>query len=210
MTSTKICGLSTRPALDAALDGGAAFVGLMFFAGSPRYVSIGEAANLARLARGRAKVVAVTVDPDDELITRLMAEVGPDFIQLHGAESPRRVREIAARAEVIKVMPVSGPGDLAETDAYEEVAAHLMFDAKAPADASRPGGLGEPFDWTLLAGRQFKRPWFLAGGLNPDNVADAIRASGAPMVDVSSGVEAASGLKQPALITRFLAAVRRA
>ena len=210
MALVKICGLSTRPALEAALDGGAAFVGLMFFAGSPRYVSIGEAAMLAKLARGRAKVVAVTVDPADELITRLMAQVGPDFIQLHGAESPRRVREIAARAPVIKVMPVSESGDLAETDAYEEVAAHLMFDAKAPADASRPGGLGEPFDWTLLAGRRFRRPWFLAGGLTPDNVADAIRASSAPMVDVSSGVEGPSGLKQPALITRFLAAVRRA
>jgi phosphoribosylanthranilate isomerase len=210
MALTKICGLRTRLALDAALDGGAAFVGLMSFAASPRHVSIAEAANLARLARGRAKIVVVTVDPDDELVSSLLAEVGPDFVQLHGAESPRRVREIATRLSVIKAMPVSGPGDLADADAYEEVAAHLMFDAEAPADASRPGGLGEPFDWTLLAERRFRRPWFLAGGLNPDNVADAIRASGAPMVDVSSGVEGASGLKQPALITRFLAAVRRA
>jgi phosphoribosylanthranilate isomerase len=209
MAPVKICGLSTRPTLDAALEGGAAFVGFMSFAASPRHVPIAEAATLAAAARGRAKVVIVTVDPDDEMISRLLAKVGPDFVQLHGRESPRRVREIAERVNVIKAIPVSGPDDLAEAQAYEDGAAHLMFDAKAPADSSRPGGLGEPFDWALLSGRAFKRPWFLAGGLNPDNVAAAIRASGAPMVDVSSGVEAASGLKQPALITRFLDAVRR-
>jgi phosphoribosylanthranilate isomerase len=210
MTLTKICGLSTRSALDAALDGGAAFIGLMSFVASPRHVSIAEAATLAKVTRGRAKIVAVTVDPDDELISRLLAEVGPDFLQLHGHESPRRVREIASRVGVIKALPVLGPDDLADARAYEESAAHLMFDAKAPEDASRPGGLGQAFDWTLLEQHRFKNPWFLAGGLTPDNVADAIRASGAPMVDVSSGVEGASGLKQPALITRFLDAVRRA
>jgi phosphoribosylanthranilate isomerase len=210
MALTKICGLSTVIALNAALDGGAAFVGFMFFEASPRHVSIAEAAALANRVRGRAKVVAVTVDPDDALVARLRAELRPDFIQLHGEESPQRVRELARRIAVIKVIPVSGPGDLANAGAYELAAAHLMFDAQAPADASRPGGLGAPFDWSLLAGRRFNRPWFLAGGLTVDNVAEAIRASGAPMVDVSSGVENAAGLKDPALITRFLAAARRA
>ncbi|HEY2481142.1 MAG TPA: phosphoribosylanthranilate isomerase [Caulobacteraceae bacterium] len=210
MPLTKICGLSTRAALEAALDGGAAFVGFMVFEASPRRVTLNEAAALAALARGRAKIVAVTVDPDDALVSRLTAELGPDFIQLHGRENPRRVRQIAERIEVIKAVPVSGPDDLAAALVYEDVAAHLMFDAKAPAEAARPGGHGQPFDWSLLAGRQFRRPWFLAGGLNPDNIADAVAASGAPMVDVSSGVEDSAGLKDPALITRFLDAVRRA
>lgn len=210
MALAKICGLSTVTALDAALAGGAAFVGFMFFEASPRHVSIAEASALAARARGRAKVVAVAVDPDDAFLARLRAELRPDFIQLHGEESPQRAREIARRIGVIKVIPVSGPGDLANAGAYETVAAHLMFDAQAPADASRPGGLGEPFDWSLLAGRRFNRPWFLAGGLTVDNLAEAVRASGAPMVDVSSGVERAAGLKDPALITRFLAAARRA
>jgi phosphoribosylanthranilate isomerase len=210
MTLAKICGLSTRPALVAALEGGAAFVGFMIFEASPRRVTINEAAALAALARGRAKIVAVTVDPDDALVSRLLRELGPDFIQLHGRESPRRVRQIAERIDVIKALPVSGPDDLAVGPAYEAEAAHLMFDAKAPADAARPGGHGQPFDWSLLAGRQFRRPWFLAGGLDPDNVARAIAASGVPMVDVSSGVEDSGGLKDPALITRFLDAVRRA
>jgi len=210
MALTKICGLSTVIALNAALGGGAAFVGFMFYEASPRHVSIAEAAALAARVRGRAKVVAVTVDPDDALVARLRVELRPDFIQLHGEESPQRVREIARRIPVIKALPVSGPGDLSNGAAYELAAAHLMFDAQAPADASRPGGLGEPFDWSLLAGRRFSRPWFLAGGLTVDNLAEAVRASGAPMVDVSSGVERAAGLKDPALITRFLAAARLA
>jgi phosphoribosylanthranilate isomerase len=212
MVLTKICGLSTGPALEAAIEGGAAFVGFMFFAASPRRISLGAAVELASLVRGRAKVVAVTVDPDDDLVRALAASLTPDFIQMHGQESPARAHEVStlAGAGIIKALPISTSADLDHARAYEDAAAHLMFDAKAPANASRPGGHGQPFDWTLLARRGFRRPWFLAGGLTPENIAGAIAASGAPMVDVSSGVEDGGGLKDPALITRFLDAVRRA
>jgi len=209
VTLTKICGLSTRAAVDAAHDGGAAFVGVVFFPASPRRVTIEAAAELAAIARGRARIAAVTVDPDDTLIDALASGLAPDLIQLHGRESPARAREIAARAGagVIKAIPISNAADLNAAAAFDDVADHLMFDAKAPEAAARPGGLGEAFDWQVLGGRRFRRPWFLAGGLTAVNVAEAIAASGAPMVDVSSGVEGASGLKDPALIARFLAAV---
>ncbi len=211
-TLTKICGLSTPEAVEAALAGGAAFLGFLFFTASPRNIAPEAAAHLARPARGKAKVVAVTVDPDDALVDRLTAILAPDLIQLHGRESPSRAREIAQRAGVgvIKVLAVSGPDDLRGADAFDGVAEHLMFDAKAPPGASRPGGLGQSLDASLLAGRRFTRPWFLAGGLDPWNVTGAIAVSGAPMVDVSSGVERGPGLKDPALITSFLDAVRRA
>jgi len=209
VTLTKICGLSTLAAVDAALGGGAAFVGFVFFPASPRRITIEAAAELAAIARGRARIAAVTVDPDDVLIDALATGLAPDLIQLHGRESPARAREIAIRsgAGVIKAIPVSNAADLKAATAFDHIADHLMFDAKAPATAARPGGHGAAFDWTILAGRRFHRPWFLAGGLAADNVADAIAASGAPMVDVSSGVEGAGGLKDPALIARFLAAV---
>jgi phosphoribosylanthranilate isomerase len=209
---SKICGLSTRSAMDAALDGGAAFVGLVFFDASPRRVSFDVARSLAAVARGRAKIVALTVDPDDALIEAIAEQVAPDFIQLHGGESPERVAQVAARsgAGVIKVLPVSSASDLDAAADFEIVADHLMFDAKPPKDAVRPGGHGRPFNWRLLAGRRFRRPWLLAGGLDPDNVAEAVAASGAPIVDVSSGVEGADGLKDAALIARFLAAASAA
>ncbi|MFI4976262.1 MAG: phosphoribosylanthranilate isomerase [Caulobacterales bacterium] len=212
MTPVKICGLSTRESVHAALDGGAAFVGFMFFDRSPRNIAPEAAERLAEAARGRAKVVAVTVDPSDALLERLAASLRPDFIQLHGRESPNRVREIVQRsgAAVIKTLPVSTADDFAHAADYEEVAEHLMFDTKPPEDAAAPGGRGEAFDWDLLARRRFARPWFLAGGLDPWNVADALARSRAPMVDVSSGVERGPGLKDPALIEAFLEAVRRA
>jgi phosphoribosylanthranilate isomerase len=211
MTPVKICGLTTPETVDAALAGGAAFIGFMAFPASPRNIDPAAAGRLAARARGKAKVVAVTVDPGDELLARLVGELAPDFIQLHGKESPARVRDIAARtgAGVIKAVPVSEAADVEAARAYEGVVDHLMFDAKAPAGSAIPGGLGVPFDATLLAGQRFERPWFLAGGLDPWNVAAAIEASGAPMVDVSSGVERGAGLKDPALIAAFLAAVRR-
>ena len=212
MTLAKICGLSSEPGVDAALAGGASFLGFMFFAASPRAIDPAAAARLAAPARGRTAIVAVTVDPDDALLERLARELSPDFIQLHGCETPSRVAEIGRRFSrgLIKVLPVAEAGDLAAARDYEGLADHLMFDAKAPAGATRPGGLGAPFDWTLLSGRAFERPWFLAGGLDPWNVAEAVRLSGAPMVDVSSGVERGAGLKDPALIGAFLEAVRRA
>ena len=210
--SAKICGVTTPEAARAALEGGAAFLGFMFFPGSPRHLAVDAAARLAEPARGKAKVVAVAVDPSDAEVDRIAGGLQPDFIQLHGKETPARVREVAQRAGagVIKVLPVAEAADLDPAADYELVAEHLMFDAKPPKDASRPGGLGGSFDWTLLAGRRFRRPWLLAGGLDPWNLADAVRRSGAPIVDVSSGVERGPGLKDPALIAAFLDAARRA
>lgn len=196
----------------AALEGGAAFVGFMFFDASPRLVSPEAAASLARPARGRAKIVAVTADPDDALIDRITAALAPDLIQLHGRETPARARAIAARAGagVIKAIAIAEAADVDAAADYEIVAEHLMFDAKTPPGSALPGGSGAAFDWAFLAGRRFARPWFLAGGLDPWNVAGAARAAGAPMVDVSSGVERGAGLKDPSLISAFLEAVRRA
>lgn len=212
MAGTKICGLSTPEAVQAALDGGAAFLGLNFFPPSPRYLTPDAAARLAPPARGKATIVAVTVDPDDDLVDRLMATLKPDLIQLHGKETPSRVREVSQRAGVgvIKALPVSESSDLDAALAFESVVDHLMFDAKPPSDAAMPGGLGSPFDWTILAGRRFARPYLLAGGLDPWNVGEALRQSGAPIADVSSGVERGPGIKDPGLISAFLEAVRRA
>jgi phosphoribosylanthranilate isomerase len=212
VTLAKICGLATLEAVGAALAGGAAYLGFVFFAASPRDIAPAAAARLAGPARGKARIVAVTVDPDNALIDRVMAGLKPDLIQLHGRETPTRAREIADRAGVgvIKALAVSRAADLEMALGYADVAEHLMFDAKASPRASRPGGLGASFDATLLAGLNLPRPWFLAGGLDPWNVADAIGRSGAPMVDVSSGVERGLGLKDPALIEAFLEAVRRA
>jgi phosphoribosylanthranilate isomerase len=214
MTLTaKICGVSTPEAVTAALDGGAGFLGFVFFDKSPRNLSLEAAARLADPVRARGvKVVALTVDPSNAQLDEIAGKLRPDLIQLHGKESPSRVREVAVRAGagVIKALPVSEDSDLAAVAAYEPLVEHLMFDAKPPKDAAMPGGHGRAFDWTLLAGRRFQRPWFLAGGLDPWNVAEAARASGAPLVDVSSGVERGPGLKDPALIAAFLDAVRRA
>ncbi len=195
--------------MNAALVGGAAYLGFMIFPASPRNIALEDAAYLARPVGGRARIVAVTVDPDDALVDRIIQILKPDLIQLHGAEPPARVREVALRSGVgvIKALGVAGPDDIAGARAFDTVAEHLMFDARAPADADRPGGLGQSFDWSLLAGLRLARPWFLAGGLNPWNVAEAVRISGAPLVDVSSGVERGAGLKDPALISAFLNAV---
>ena len=208
----KICGLSTPEAVSAALEGGAAFLGFMFFARSPRNIAPDAAQRLAQPVRGAAKIVAVVVDPDDAEVDRIAAILKPDLIQLHGAETPTRARAIGERmgAGVIKVLPVAEAGDLAAAAGYETVVEHLMFETKPPKDAERPGGLGQPFDWTLMAGRRFQRPWLLAGGLNPWNLAEAVRLSGAPVVDVSSGVERGAGLKDPALIRAFLNAAKSA
>lgn len=214
MTITaKICGLSTPEAVRAAVDGQASHIGFMFFPKSPRNIDPEAAARLAPPARARGvKIVAVVVDPSDNDVDSIVSGLSPDLIQLHGKETPARVREIAQRSGrgIIKVSPVSEASDFAAAQAYEPLVEHLMFETKPPKDAERPGGLGVAFDWTLLEGRRFQRPWFLAGGLNPWNVAEAIAASKAPLVDVSSGVERGPGLKDPALITAFLDAVRRA
>ncbi len=208
----KICGISTPEAVSAALEGGAAFLGFMFFDKSPRNIGPEAAARLAQPVRGQAKIVAVVVDPDDAEVDRIAAILAPDLIQLHGAETPTRARAIGERmgAGVIKVLPVSEASDLAAAGRYEGVTQHLMFETKPPKDADRPGGLGLPFDWTLMSGRRFERPWLLAGGLDPWNLAQAVQQSGAPIVDVSSGVERGAGLKDPALIRAFLDAAKSA
>jgi phosphoribosylanthranilate isomerase len=212
MANVKICGLSTPEAVSAAVDGGAAYLGFIFFEKSPRNLTPEAAARLVAPVRGGAvKTVAVTVDPDDALIDRLMATMKPDFIQAHGKETPARVRQIAERsgAGVIKAFSVSSASDVDQARAFETVAEQFLFDARPVEGSILPGGTGARFDWTLLEGRRFARPHFLAGGLDPWNVAEAIRVSGAPLVDVSSGVERGPGLKDPALITAFLDAVKR-
>ena len=213
MPQAKICGLSTPEAVEAALKGGAAYLGFTFFEKSPRNVSTDLAARLAEPVRPtQARIVALMVDPDDAEVEHIARILRPHFIQLHGKETPSRVQSVAARAgvPVIKALPVSDASDIDAARAFEGAAEHLMFDARPPKDADRPGGLGEPFDWTLLQGRRFSRPHFLAGGLDPWNVAEALKLSGAPLADVSSGVERGPGLKDPTLITAFLEAVRRA
>lgn len=208
----KICGISTPEAVRAAVDGGAAYLGFMFFPKSPRNIAPDAAGRLAPPARAKGvKIVAVMVDPSDNEVDAVMAGLSPDLIQLHGKETPSRARELSQRAGrgIIKVAGVSEPSDIDAALAYEPIVEHLMFETKPPKDAERPGGLGVAFDWTLMAGRRFQRPWFLAGGLDPWNVAEALAASGAPLADVSSGVERGPGLKDPALITAFLDAVRR-
>ncbi|OXE36025.1 MAG: phosphoribosylanthranilate isomerase [Phenylobacterium zucineum] len=213
VTRAKICGLSTPQAVQAALAGDAGYLGFIFFENSPRNISPDSAARLTAPVRGQnLRICAVTVDPDNALVDRLAEVVKPDFIQLHGHESPARVQEIGQRTGLglIKVLSVSEAADIDAAKAYETVVDHLMFEGKPPKDAERPGGVGARFDWSLLAGRRFARPWFLAGGLDPWNVGEAISQSGAPMVDVSSGVERGPGLKDPSLITAFLEAVRRA
>jgi phosphoribosylanthranilate isomerase len=210
VTQVKICGLSTAEAVDAALVGGAAYLGFVFFPHSPRSVTAPEAARLAEPARGRAKIVALLVDPTADLVAEVVEGLKPDLLQLHGRETPERLAGLKQTwgLPVIKALGVRQGADLDAAPAYEAVADHLMLDAKPPEGADRPGGLGASFDWTLLAGRSFARPWFLAGGLTPGNVAEAVRLTGAPFVDVSSGVERAPGLKDPGLIAQFLEAVR--
>jgi phosphoribosylanthranilate isomerase len=212
MTDTKICGLSTPETVGAALDGGAAFLGFNFFPASPRLVDPALAGRLAAPVRGRARIVAVTVDPDDETLDRIVRNLRPGLIQLHGRETPARAREIALRTGVglIKALPIAEAADFEAAGAFDGLVDHLMFEGRPKPDADRPGGAGQVFDWSLLAGRRFERPHFLAGGLDPWNVAKAVRLSGAPLVDVSSGVERGAGLKDAGLITAFLDAVRRA
>lgn len=208
----KICGLTTPDTLDAALVGGAAFVGAVVFPKSPRHIEPLHAATLFERARGKAKVVAVTVDADDALLTEIALILKPDLIQLHGHETPARAEQARTLtgAGIIKALPIRVHEDFAEAEAWEPFVDHLMFDARPPEGSALPGGVGARFDWTLLADRAFRRPWFVAGGLTPSNVAEAVRISGAPLVDVSSGVESAPGVKDAALIADFLKAVASA
>lgn len=208
----KICGLKTDAALAAALAGGASHVGFIFFPKSPRYLSPAEAGRLRQAAQGRAKAVAVSVDADDALLDEIVAAMKPDVLQLHGHETPDRVAAVKARhgLPVIKALPVSEAGDIDAMAAYLGVADSLMFDAKPPKGAVLPGGNGVTFDWRLLAGLDAKIVYMLSGGLNAGNVGEALRHANPPGLDVSSGVESAPGVKEPALIEEFFRAVKAA
>ena len=208
----KICGLSTAATLDAALEACADMVGFVFFPKSPRHIDWATARALGRRVEGRAKVAALSVDADDETIERIVDALSPDLMQLHGGETPARVKrigELCARP-TMKAIGVATGADLAAAEAYEGVADTLLIDAKPPKDAALPGGNGRPFDWGLARDIQFRRPWLLSGGLDPETVEAAIAQSGASGVDVSSGVESAPGVKDPARIRTFVAAARRA
>jgi len=208
----KICGLSTPQALDVALDSGADFVGFVFFPPSPRHLALEAARALGSRVHGRAGKVALTVDANDEAFTAIIEALKPDMLQLHGIEPPGRVTELRKRfgLPVMKSLPIAERKDLARIDIYREVADRLLFDARAPQDATRPGGLGQPFDWTLLKGIDPVIPFMLSGGLDAGNVAEALRITRAPGVDVSSGVERTPGEKDPDKIKTFIRAARAA
>lgn len=209
----KICGLTTPETLDAALAAGADMVGLVRFPKSPRHVELDAGAALAARARGRAAVVALVVDPDDEALEALVAALSPDLIQLHGKETPERVAAIRARfsTPVMKAIGIADESDLARVPPYADVCDRLLFDAKPPKDArALPGGNGVAFDWRLVRALDPGRPTMLSGGLDPQNVGAAIAATRIRAVDVSSGVESAPGTKDPIAIAAFTAAARAA
>jgi phosphoribosylanthranilate isomerase len=208
----KICGLSTAEALDVALDEGADMVGFVFFPPSPRHLSYEAARPLGARVRGRAQKVALTVDADDAVFDALVEALRPDLLQLHGRESPARVAALKQRfgLPVMKAIPVETAADLAAVTPYADVADRLLFDARAPREATRPGGLGKSFDWHVLENLDVSLPFMLSGGLDAGNVAEALRITRAPGVDVSSGVERAPGEKDPDKIRAFIRAAREA
>lgn len=214
MTQVKICGLSEPDTLEAAIDAGADFVGFIFYEPSPRNVTLERAEALGARVGGRARKVAVTVDADDDRLAAIIEALKPDYLQVHGSEDPARVRHIAEKfgLPVIKVIKVRASEDVAEAAAYAGSADLIMFDAKAPEDlaGALPGGNGVQFDWSLLGRGEDKPAYLLSGGLDADNVGDALRVTGATIIDVSSGVERAPGVKDSALIRKFIEAARAA
>jgi phosphoribosylanthranilate isomerase len=208
----KICGLTTPAAVDAAIAARADYIGLVSFPRSPRHLAPAAAAALAARAAGRTQVVGLFVDPADSLLAELVAAAKLDVIQLHGEETPARAAAVRAAfgLPVWKALPVATKADVERAAAYTGAADLVLFDAKAPKDAAMPGGLGLVFDWTLLAAHKAPLAWGLAGGLSPANVAEAVRATNAPLVDVSSGVESAPGVKDEGLIAQFCKAARSA
>ncbi|WP_421847918.1 phosphoribosylanthranilate isomerase [Novosphingobium sp.] len=208
----KICGLTTPAALDATIAARADYAGLVIFPASPRHLALADVAALAARAAGRIKLVGLFVDAAESLIAEVVAAASLDVIQLHGKEDPARVAAIRAAfgKPVWKATAVSTREDIARAEAHAGAADLVLFDAKPPKGAIMPGGLGLVFDWTLLAGYKAPLPWGLAGGLSPANVAEAVRITQAPLVDVSSGVESAPGVKDESLITQFCKAARAA
>jgi phosphoribosylanthranilate isomerase len=208
----KICGLKTDEAVAAALDGGASHIGFIFFPKSPRYVDPGEAGRLRKAAKGRAIAVAVTVDPDDVTLDGIVAAMQPDMLQLHGDESVTRVAEIKARygLPVMKALALRERGDLEQIKPYIGMADRFLFDAKPPKGSELPGGNGVSFDWEVLSELDASTDYMLSGGLNARNIGEALRATNARGIDISSGVESAPGVKDVGLIKDFFRAVRAA
>ena len=208
----KICGLSTPETVNAALDGGASHIGFIFFPKSPRNVSAEAASALRQAVRGRAQVVVVTVNADDDALDGIVSVVAPDVLQLHGSETPERVSAVKARygLPVMKALSISTADDLVRAQSFAGVADRLLFDAKPPKGAELPGGNGITFDWSLLHGLDGALPYMLSGGLNASNVGDALARVRPLGLDISSGVESAPGIKDVALIDAFFAAFRSA
>ncbi|WP_209509884.1 MULTISPECIES: phosphoribosylanthranilate isomerase [unclassified Ruegeria] len=207
----KICGLTASDHVRAAVEVGAGYVGFVFFPKSPRHLDVAQAAELAKMVPPGVAKVALVVNATDEELVSIVSAVPLDMLQLHGKESPERVSEVRDRfgLPVMKAIGVAEAEDLDAIDLYSEVADQLLIDAKPPRGAELPGGNGLAFDWRLLAGRKYwRRPWMLAGGLTPQNVAEAARMTGARQVDVSSGVESAPGVKDATLIGEFAAALQ--
>ena len=206
----KICGLSTRETLGAALVAGADMVGFVFFPPSPRHLSLETARELGRQAKGRAAKVALSVDADDATLENIVETLQPDLLQLHGKETIARVRDIKAKfgLPVMKVIAVETSADLAALPGYTSVADRILFDARAPKDATRPGGLGAVFDWHVLENLDLELPFMVSGGLHAGNVAEAVRVTRAGGVDVSSGIERTPGIKDPEMIRAFIRAAR--
>jgi phosphoribosylanthranilate isomerase len=207
----KICGLSSEAALDVALEAGADMVGFVFFPPSPRNVGLDQARLLGQRVRSRAQKVALTVDADDALLEAVVESLKPDLLQMHGSESCVRVAALQRRfgLPVMKAIAVETKQDLAVATDYAKVADRLLFDARAPREATRPGGLGKAFDWRLLEDIDLSVPYLLSGGIDPVKVAEALRVTRAPGVDVSSGVERAPGEKDPDKIRAFIRAARK-
>jgi phosphoribosylanthranilate isomerase len=206
----KICGLSTRETLGVALDAGADMVGFVFFPPSPRHLSLELARELGKQVKRRATKVALTVDADDATLANIVEALQPDILQLHGCETVARLRDIKQKfaLPVMKVIAVETASDLASLPGYAAVADRILFDARAPQQATRPGGLGAVFDWHVLEKLDLTLPFMVSGGLNAGNVAEAVRVSRAGGVDVSSGVERTPGVKDPEMIRAFVSAAR--
>jgi phosphoribosylanthranilate isomerase len=206
----KICGLSTPETLDVALDAGADMVGFVFFPASPRHLSLETAGHLGSRAKGRASKVALTVDADDATLANIVEALQPDILQLHGKETVARLRDIKRKfgLPLMKVIAVKNSADLVALPGYATVADRILFDARAPKQATRPGGLGAVFDWHVLENLDLRVPFMVSGGLNAANVSEAVRLTRAGGVDVSSGVERAPGVKDPEMIRAFIRAAR--
>jgi phosphoribosylanthranilate isomerase len=206
----KICGLSTRETLEVALDAGADMVGFVFFPPSPRHLSLETARDLGKQVKRRAVKMALTVDADDATLSNIVEALQPDILQLHGKETVARLRDIKQKfgLELMKAIAVESAADLASLPGYAAVADRILFDARPPKGATRPGGLGAVFDWQVLENLDLKLPFMVSGGLNADNVAQALHATRAGGVDVSSGVERTAGVKDPDMIRAFIRAAR--